>query len=291
MIEKTITLDLPPVSFEIPKTFDDLVSGGPSSLGLSTISSYLSCPEAARLKSLGVRRKGGNKIDENGIWVIKEDPLAYGSYIHALRAIRLVYGQSAAMDAINFYDVDEASKMSARHIFKIYDNLFPLGSDPWEILGVEVEVVSEVAPGIIRTVRYDTVVRAPDGAVFSFECKTSSRGGKSALLQYTPQRFAHSALWNANPNLPKKYGAMRGSIYDLIVKSEVPDIKRLGPEYVSKLQQSRILEYLALPDRIGYPAMSDGAATRLMHTCWGRYSCPYTNGCFENAWGDYEITQ
>lgn len=270
-----------------------MLAGGSSAVGLSAISTYLACPEQQRLQRLGVRRKRREELLDDYL-DISEDDLAFGTLIHTLRAIRLVYGQQWALYWLEKINIDEASRTRASLIWKVYDNLYPLGGDPFDYLGVEVEVRTEIPDGkggvVLRSVRYDSVIRAKsDGAIFSFEAKTSSRSGATALNAYNLQSYTHAALWNANAFLVAKYGRMQGTIYDLIVKTEVPKCERIGPKYTSKLAQQRALEYLALPERLAFPVGKDGSMPRFMHTCWGRWRpCPFIGGCHDGAWGDYE---
>lgn len=288
------TADLPRLHFDLPVGIEGILSGGSSVAGLSAVKSYLSCPEYARLRNLGVRRR--RRPAEEGEIVavdLSGDPLGYGSLIHALRATRIVYGMAAALSYLGGLEIDETSRSAARNMLLMYDFNFPIEQDPFEYLGVEVEVWTDISDSpapCLRSVRYDAVVRSKqDGAIFSFECKTTARSGDNQLSQYMPQKFSHSALWNRNSALVAKYGPMRGTIYDLLVKTQVPKCARIGPQYVSQLQELRAIEYLRLPDKVSFPVAPDGAAMRSLHTCWGRYRpCEYIDLCFEGMYNAFE---
>lgn len=292
----SVTVDLPPIRYQIPKSIEEVLGRKGSALGLSVVSEYLVCPEAARLRGMGVRKKV-REIDLDVVVDLSENALAFGAMMHALRAVRIVHSMDAAIECLLSFRIDEASKRKAFNILRVYDNLFPKQAEPFEYLGVEVEVVSDIGDGrggsLLRSVRYDSVVRAKDdGAIFSLECKTSSRSGKNALSAHTLQKFSHPALWNSNPHLVSRYGQMRGTIYDLIVKTEVPSVDRIGPHYASSLHQKLAIDYLRLPERIRFPVNEDGSYPRLLHACYGRFRpCDYVGLCHEAAYGDYEVAE
>lgn len=288
-----VTEKLPSVAFSPPLTVEAMLSGGGSALGLSAVTSYMTCPEMFRLRQMRVRRRR-RETQIDGPYVM-DSALDFGVLIHTLRATRLAHGQDGAMWLVNHLNIDEMNRLKAINILKMYDHFFPLGLDPWDVLGIEVEVVSDIGDGhggsLLRSVRYDTVIRhRTDGALFSFECKTAARSGSGVMEQYSPQKFTHAALWNSNPNLVAQHGVMAGTLYDMIVKTEVPKCDRHGPFYTSKLNQQRGIEFLRLPDQVPYPTNADGSATRMLNACWGRYSpCEYIMLCHEGAHGDYEV--
>lgn len=287
------TTELEKINFTAPERFDELRRAGPSSVGQSAVSSWLSCPEQSHLSALGVRPK---PYGNDGVMPDQLAPTDFGTLMHALRAHRITHGQQSAEAVLYRYwdttrEVGKEDAEKALLMLRLYDQNFPLANETFEILGVECLVVSDIrsfdgTQPLIRTVRYDTVIRA-DGGIFSFECKTSSRNG--GLDGYKVQGMTHSALWNANPALVAKYGEMQGSIWDLLIKTKVPKCERVGPHYFSKVQQNKALMYLRMPEAITMPVLPDGSYPRFLHTCWGRYSCKYINGCHEDAWGDYEI--
>jgi len=297
------TTELPPISFNPPPTVEAILAGGASLAGMSAVTGFLTCPEASRLRSLGVKRKLYESDDGSGIHDL-EEATDFGSVAHAVRATRICYGQDTALAYINHLNLTEEAKTRLRTMFLVYDSIFPLADEPFRYIGVEVEVVTDVAaPGykpILRTVRYDSLVYfAPGGhttqgaeGIYSFECKTSSRSDQNALAAYMPQRMSHVALWNSNPALVQKYGPMKGVLYDMMIKTKVPQADRHGPFYVSKLQQTRALEYLRLPEQIEFPVLTSTtgpAYPRFLHSCWGRFKpCPYINLCHDNSVGEYE---
>lgn len=291
-----VTKVLPAFGFTIPKTVAEICSRGGSAAGYSAVSNYMSCPEKSRLNSLGVRPKPKLlPADDSGIPDEIEDARTWGSIIHALRATRLAYGQERALALIEELDLAALDKLKLKSIWLIYDSQFPLLAEPFKYLGVEVEVVSDIAlPGDaprLRSVIYDSVILIPDvsgnNALFSFECKSAKRSGQ--FSEYTGQFMTQTAFWNANPHLVEAYGPMKGVVIDAVIKTEVPKCERLGPRYIDSLMQRRALEYARLPESVHFPVGPDGAYPRMLHTCWGRFRpCEFIGGCHEDAWGDYE---
>ena len=295
-----VTKALPAFGYEIPKSIREIVSRGGSAAGYSAVSNYLGCPERSRLYSLGVRPKPKAKIvsPDDDIVDDVEDARVWGSIIHALRATRLAYGQDRTLQLIEELDLSFEDKLKLQNIWLIYDSQFPLMEEPFKYLGVEVQVVTNIAlpgaPECLRSVIYDSVIYVPDAngnnALFSFECKTSARSGENQFSQYMPQFMSQTAFWNANPYLVERYGPMRGVVIDAVIKTKVPKCERLGPKYVSTRMQQRALEYARLPESIVFPIGPDGAYPRMLHTCWGRYSpCEMIGLCHEDAHGDYVV--
>lgn len=288
------TIDLPPVGFKPPATLAEAVSGGGSAAGFSAVSSWLNCPEQARLRSLGVSRRPDNAFDKG-----KLDALTMGTLAHAMRATRLAYGHLPMLywfwHTIGLeIPKPDADKLDL--IFRIYESVYPLNMDTWRILGIEVEVVTDidgvVGPSIgrpvYRTVRYDTVIAHPDGGVYSWEAKTAAR--KSNLEQHNPQCMVQTAVWNANASLVAKYGRMRGVLFDEYVKTETPSVERVGPRYFSVAQQRLALRYMMLPELMQFPVGWDGRYPQHLHACWGKYSpCAYIPLCHEDAQGEYVL--
>ena len=297
------TSNLPAISAPIPTTVEEILEGGSSIAGMSAVTAFLTCPEASRLRAAGIRKKRDTFDDGLGLHDLTS-ALDFGSVAHAIRAVRIVHGQDAALGCIHALNVTEEARLKLRSLFLVYDSLFPLAAEPFKYLGVEVEVVTDVAaPGhkpCLRTVRYDSIVYFEPGGhttqgaegIYSFECKTSSRADQNALSAYMPQRMSHAALWNNNPALVAKYGPMRGVLYDMLIKTKVPQADRHGPFYVSKLQQQRALEYLRLPEQVAFPVLTSSTGPsypRFLHSCWGRFSpCEYVNLCHDDSRGEYE---
>lgn len=289
----TETAELPPIDYVVPETFAQCAGEGSSALGMSSTSSWLSCPEYSHLRSLGVRQKPSYYEDA------KLSAANFGILFHALRAIRFVHGMERAESTLRkFWESKELSVEDAQKallILRVYDQKFPREADTFDLLGVECTVYTNIhdwwGRPLYRSVRYDTVVKMKaDGAVFSLECKTASRGGQSTLNPYIPQGMTHSAIWNANKQLVDKYGEMQGTIWDHAVKTVTPDCDRVGPRYFTKPQQARALDYLRLPDVIQMPKLPDGSYPKFFHNCWGKYSpCSYISLCHEDAHGDYEV--
>lgn len=287
------TKTLPPIAFTAPATFAQAQRTGASTVGNSAIGAWLSCPQYSHLSSLGVQPKPYEGVSDYGL-----NALSLGTLFHLLRAARLVHGQAFAEDLLRRFsqetrEVGADDAMKVLLWLRVYDQEFPLPTEPFEVLGVEVEVVTNIKDWwgrpLFRTVRYDTVIRL-DGAIFSLECKTTAKSGQAALNQYIPQGMVHSALWNANAALVEQYGAMQGTIWDTLVKTAEPKAARIGPRYFTTRQQEKALDYLRLPEVISVPRLPDGSYPRFFHNCWGKYApCRFIAGCHDDVWGDYEI--
>lgn len=305
---ETRALPWPPV-VRIPETLDEALEIGGSEAGLSAVSNWLSCPERSRLSGLGVRQKVRERPD--GV-LEKLAARELGTIVHLLVSVRLVYGLGMAYELIGPVKPGDAreyglglsyeDRLKLWHIITTYDQSFPVELEPFEYLGVEVEVFTDIGDGrggsCIRSVRYDSVVRfkpealaegAPPG-VFSLELKTDSRGGESAMNVYMPQLASHCALWNSNPNLVATWGPMLGAIPNVIVKNVVPRCERMTLRYIPRFMQQRITEYHRLPGEIPFKVKADGSYPRMFHTCWGRYRpCEFIGLCWSNESGNYEV--
>lgn len=305
---KTETVTLVQPHINIPDTFDEVLRSSSGSLaGYSAVSSWLTCPEKSRLQAAGVRRRAYNESDSPD----ELSDLAFGTLAHYLRSLRILYGHDAVETALDKWraELPYTSWLKARLLFRTYESLYPRISDTFEYLGVEVEVVTDIsrkegaAPTrLLRTVRYDTVIRVPgmNGAspeLFSFEAKTMKRSGQGSILPYMPQAMSQVALWNTNPNLVQQYGPMRGVLFDCLIKTVTPNVDRLGPYYFGRVQTKLALEYLAYADNGGVTfskqpdaeSGSGGHYPRMLHACWGRWRpCDYVSLCHENSYGDYE---
>jgi len=310
----SVGIDVP-----IPASFTEaLKSSRGSAAGYSAVSSWLTCPEKSRLNAKGIKRRGASEVREGKDGQDELDDLSFGTLCHLLRAIRVAHGHGAMEAALDSWrsEIPQASWLKARFLFRTYESLYPRAQDGMQYLGVECEVRTDVGaalaklaqregyglePGrpIIRTVRYDTVVRVPGvgGApdeLFTFEAKTMSRSGQSSINPYMGQAMTQVALWNANENLVRGYGRMSGIIFDCLVKTATPNVERFGPIYFGRVHHKLALEYLALADSGGVVFGKQGNPTaphypRMLHACWGRWrACEYITGCHEEAWGEYE---
>lgn len=274
------------------RTFADVLRhSSASAAGFHANSEWLTCPERMRLKALGVERRPdySSSLDEL-------NALDFGTLLHELLALRVLYGHSAAVqELLNWrVDVGEKSYAQAALILGVYEQTFPEAQEPLRVLAVEAEVVSDLS-GLKRTVRYDGVVQAqtPGGSweLYSLERKTMSRGGHSALFPYYPQGMTQVALWNANPSLVELYGEMKGVIYESIVKTKMPSIDR-APVYFTRRQQRMAVDYMRYSEdgTVRYNVGADGAYPRMLHACWGRFApCPYIGLCHDELVGDYQM--
>lgn len=299
------TFELPPLQYRIPLTVEEMLAQGSSRLGFSTVSTYLECPERARLRFLGVRQKRTESFEFDAL-----NELHFGTLIHTLLPTRVVSGMDAALwllgeirplaevkaprsvDDCVPLDLHPGDQLKALTILRHYDATFPLDEEPFEYLGVEAEVGSSFKASdgrsVLRTVKYDALVRMKaDGAIFSLEHKTSAR--KISGASYTAQMLVQQTVWNANEALVSRYGPMRGVILDVMTKTAVPSCERLGPFYFSPRQEEKMRWYLSLPERVTWPVNPNGSYPMMAHSCWGKYRpCEFINLCWEDADGDYE---
>lgn len=297
---------LPPITYAIPASLQEMLNVGGSFAGFSGVSGWLACPERVRLEKIGVKRKGWADTYSG---LVQLDALGFGTLMHCLSAIRLVHGMKVALDFIGPVSVDVINpfvtqevpaggiglciedRLRAFELLTLYDQTWPVGeADIYEYFGVELEVAVELAPGVIRTVRYDKVVRdRRDGRIFSLELKTTSSSGESAMQSYFPQFATQVAIWNRSP-LGQSVGRMVGVVPDTMVKTKSPKCERLFPRTISRFMEERIIEYLKLPDQIQMPMNADGSYPRFFHSCWSRWgACAFTSLCWEGAVGDFEV--
>lgn len=278
---------------------DVLDSSSGSVAGLSATTAFLGCPRYTELRALGVKQKPTNAELEGPV----ELPAMYfGTMMHALRSERLLYGPQAHYALLEFWRPELVIEdyLKALSMWQVYDVMFPWGRDPFEYLGVECEVRTPLqlwnGEWVIKTVRYDSVIRYPDGSVYSFECKTTGKGGYGALRPYLVQGMTHSGLWNANPWLVSRYGRMAGSLFDLLVKSkdrktgEVGDADRI-PEYFSNYQQQRALLYMCSPQQsVSFQRSPvDGKMPEFFHHCYGYWRpCEFVGICHDQSYGAYQ---
>lgn len=260
--------------------------------GNSAIGGWLECPEKSRLSGLGVRPKSSGWSGPPG----DLDPAPFGTLNHALRAERLLYGSESVYALLDRWAPELSSDdyIKAKLMWRIYDTQFPLGSDGFEYLGVECEVRTALklydGRQVIRSVRYDTIIRM-GGLVYSFECKTMSRSGRGALLPYMRQGMVQQAIWNANEALVERYGRMDGVIFDMLVKTQTPNIDRSPPECFSKHQEGLARQWMRSPDETVkfFVDPVTGRFPQFLQSCWGRWSpCHYIPVCHEEAYGMYE---
>lgn len=298
-----VTKSLPPLAYPCPMTLADIfLRAGGSAAGYHAVSSWLECPERSRLRMQGVSRKPyGN--DYQGPRDMNE--LDYGTLCHALRAVRIAYGHETVLRLLELFNGREELTMKdftrAKLLFEVFEMNYPRVAEPYEWLGIECEVVSDVGaalgrPSALRTVIYDTVVRLHDlnggkPAVFSLECKTMARSGTHVLDPYIPQFLVQTAVWNANPYLVETYGPMHGVIPECLVKTTTPSVNRRDPFYVTKSQQRLALKYMLQPETLRFPVDPEtGKYPQMLHACWGRWRpCDYVNLCHEDAWGDFQL--
>ncbi len=290
-----VTRELPALSYQIPPNVAAIRSVGPSEEGHSVYSSRLLCPEFARLMTAGVYPK---RIDQSDS--LEKEYLVWGSIIHSIRAVRIVYGHARALQFIGDLDLSAEDKLTLLTMWKIYESVYPLADEPFKYLAVEAEVWTDIGDGhggqLLRSVRYDSVIKGPGDGVFSFECKSSARSGQSVLDAYRLQFTTQTAFWNRNQWLVDRYGPMKGVLCDMIIKTQVPKVDRIGPLYQGNLAELRTVEYYRLlqPNRaysaIELKANPDGSHPRFLSNCWGRYrACMFVGLCWEGAVGAYEI--
>lgn len=289
-----VTRDLPPLSYRVPDSLDAILSTGGSLAGKSARELYLSCPERSRLKSLGLKPREGQRIIQG-----KKDlkALGLGSVFHALRATRYVHGMVKALDLLQsiYEELTQDDALKLFHWIKLYDERYPIEEEPFEILGVETEVITDIGGRVkgsscFVSVRYDAIVRdLKTREILSHELKTSARGGMAVMNPYRSQLYTHCLVWNSNPWLVEKYGRMTNVIGDVVVKTKVPGFERY-PFYVSDFQQELSRRWLRLPEIIYFPKNEDGSFPQMLQSCWGRFApCEFVNLCHEGETGNFEM--
>ena len=296
-----ITTELPQMTYPIPRSLDELFAISASFAGFHAVSSYLACAERSRLRASGLRRKQDEKMPGE-----KMNALEFGIVMHALLAIRIIHGMQTAQALVGSF-LDERTGLGfaledrpmIMALLKLYDLTYPLNAEPFEYLGVETEVISDVGVAwlpthdSIRTVRYDAVVR-PFGekVVYSLETKTSARAGETSMNSYMPQFATQACIWNSNPALVERWGKMIGVIPNMLVKTKKPSCERMAPRLISARQQELARRYLLAPSRVHLPINPDGTHLQMIHNCWGRFgACEYVDFCWEGVTGDYTTAE
>jgi hypothetical protein len=291
-----VTTELVSPEFEVTPTFAEILEASSGSkAGYSAVSEWLTCPERARLKALGVR-----SVDDNDVEYGALSALAFGTLCHHLRALRIQKGQLAVELALSNWkdELPEASWLKAKLIFRVYESLFPREEESFQVLGIESEVCSEVGQRldgepILRTVRYDTVVRLQntrgefEREVYSFEAKTMARSGMGSIEPYIPQAMVQTAIWNANPALVEQFGPMRGVLFDCLLKTDKSGVERIGPLYYSARHQQLAREYLCQADNgmTRFGVDEHGRYPRNLHACFGRWrKCSFMEICLDGAY-------
>jgi hypothetical protein len=276
---------------------DILKHSSGSAAGFSANSSWLTCPEKARLQARGIVFRG---YDSASGEKTELDALSFGTLMHELLRLRVWYGHDAAMQELDFWrsEIGE-SHLKAALLLGTYEQTFPQAQEPLQFLGVECEVVTDIRMGpndprpCFRSVRYDGIVNIAgvNGTpqIYSLERKTMSRSGASSLHAYYGQGMVQMALWNKNAALVEKYGPMQGVLFESLVKTKVPSVDR-NPVYFSREQQTLAAAYMRYSENgdVAFKALPDGTYPKMIHACWGRFSpCGYINLCHEGVLGDY----
>ena len=275
---------------------DVLASSSGSAAGFHANSEWLTCPENARLRALGIKFRG---FESSRYENTELNALDFGTLMHALLAFRVWYGHDAAMQQLDFWrqEIGE-SYVKASLMLGTYEQTFPQAMESLTFLGVECEVITNIRMGdndprpCLRTVRYDAVVlvrAAEDGVpqLYSLERKTMARSGGTTA--YSGQGMVQMMLWNNNAALVAKHGPMRGVIFEALVKTKNPSVDRI-PAYFAPSQQDLAREYMRHSEsgRVQFKALPDGTYPKMLHACWGRWRpCDYISGCHEQSWGDY----
>lgn len=291
ILAPTTELERPSITFE-PSLFSLFEKSHASQAGFHAVSGYLTCPEQSRLYSLGVRRIPWQQ-ESSGPEDL--DALNFGTACHHLRAVRVLYGD-AWEQQLNAWQqeltADDFTKMKL--IFRTYNAVYPRELDTFEVLGVEALVQTDLRTArgdaaLVRSVRYDTIIRQGDGYLWSFEAKFLSRGGQNCVNPYMGQAMTQVAIWNANSALVQRYGRMLGVLFDVGLKTQVPNIERHDRVF-GKVHHRLAVEYLRTPENVVFMKNLDGSYPRMLHACWGRWRpCEMISLCHEQSYGDYTI--
>jgi hypothetical protein len=298
-----VSVALPPWGYDLNLSLQEIFAQTSSPAGHSSISTFLACPEKARLRRLGVRRKS-QIVNDDGL-PDEYGATEIGSLVHHLLAGRIIHGQDAVEALLEYAEGDfglplpvpEDVRQKLYLMMRVYDEAYPIAEEPFEYLAVEAEIMTDISgakegPACLRSARYDAVVRMREGphegTIWSLEHKTASRGGIGAINQYLAQYETQVAVWNRNPYLVAAYGPMRGVIPDLIIKKAVPEVERAYRE-ISPTQVDRIVQYLRLPEQITFKVAADGSHPRMRHNCFkGWPPCEYLELCDQDAQNLYE---
>lgn len=295
---------LPPVGHGVDyrsmSLFEMLMASGGSAVGQSAVSDWVGCPEYSRLRSLGVEGKPTNSQIAG---TAELDAASFGTMMHALRATRILHGVTEMYTLLEKWRADlvEDDYLLAKMMWRVYDTQYPLENDlavadvGHEVLGVEVEVRTALRAWdghpVIRSVRYDTIVRYPKtGELYSFECKTMARGGRGSLRPYYKQGASQMSLWNSNPGLVARYGPMTGVLYDCMIKTKNPTADRVT-EFFSRIHQELAKKFLLSPEQgIVYLKGPDGRFPQNLTHCYQFFRpCEYTDLCWEHSYGSYQF--
>lgn len=298
-----VTRWLPPLGYGVDhlrqSLWEMLDSSSGSAIGQSAVSDWVGCPEYSRLKSLGVENKPSNAQAAGEIFDL--EPMSFGTMMHALRAMRLLYGNDQMFALLERWrpDLTDDDYLLAKMLWRVYDTVYPMAGDAvFEVLGVECEVRTALPTWdgrrVIRTVRYDTVIRYPQsGELFSFECKTMARSGRGTLRTYYKQGASQMALWNANQEMVGRYGPMSGVLYDCLVKTKNPSVDRI-PEYFSRVHQQLARKYLVSPEQsvIYMKDPETGRYPQNLNHCYQFFRpCQYVDLCWEGSFGAYRFSE
>jgi hypothetical protein len=286
---RSLTVELPPLGFEIPADLASMLETSGSEIGYSAVSGYLTCPEKSRLraqlKRIPIVPSGSGS---DGPAIRNLAAAEYGTFIHAMLSIRVCYGTEQMLQALDFYGqwMYPEDKMKATNLLMTYDNVYPLDKEPFEYIGCEVEVYTDIG-GAVRTARYDKIVKYQSG-VASLEHKTASSASPSAMDQYRPQFMTQMVIWNANQALVDKYGPMISVIADQLAKTVVPQVHRQNFPF-EKHHYKIVQEFLKIPEQVTFQPNPDGSYPRFLHNCYGKYQpCEFIPLCWENLAHLYE---
>jgi hypothetical protein len=278
-----------------------IASSKGSFAGFHANSEWLTCPERARLRAAGIRRK---PFEARGGFVGEDfelDALDYGTLIHELLRIKTWFPSGHEM-AVNVLDgwkseIGHVSHLKASLQLGAHEQEFPQAADPLRYFGVECEVITNIRMGetdprpCLRSVRYDAAVGAVNGTgeieVYSLERKTAARSG--GLNAYRAQASIQVALWNSNAELVRQYGKMKGVIIESHIKTKTPSCER-NFILVSPHQEFMARSYLRYSENgsVVFAQAPDGTYPKMLHACWGRFTpCDYVNLCHEGITGDY----
>lgn len=285
---------------DLTRTFGQVVASSKSSpAGFHANSTWLTCPEQSRLKSIGLKRKNdfiGSSDELNA--------LDFGTLIHELCRIRAYYtgGHELMLTVLEGWrhEIGETSYMKALLQMAALQAQFPLETEPLIFYGVESEVITDLRNGTndprpcLRSVRYDAVVGAYGFSkehvkVYSLERKTAARSG--GLNAYYGQGMTQVVIWNSNPELVRQYGRMEGIIFEQHIKTKVPSCER-HIFYVSQSMEKMALEYMRYSSNgtVQFQMQPDGTYPKMLHACWGRYRpCDFISICHEGVTGDYTL--
>lgn len=278
------------------KTLDELCAGGSSGYGWSHAGLMSKCMEAYRLAEVQ-RLEAPRWEDPEGLklhalplgilwhWMLE----AHYSQVNPIPHLKRVKG-------VPLGEVDRLETM-----YLLYAKKYV--KEPFEILATECRIAAPVV-GVAAfidgkldmqrdqpySVRYDTIIRYANGAIYSLEHKTASeiRGTTSAEWYCNSSIHGQVWTWNNHP-VSRLLGPMKGVMMNLITKKPDAELERM-PLYIAKPQlamHERNLKYwFWWRNDLLRDVGPDEVWPQNNMSCWSRYGpCEFLATCHNGVSG------